>query len=51
MALGPLIGPAVGKVDIPEAPIDPRFGGAAIAGKELSQNLALELGKRSVVHV
>jgi hypothetical protein len=42
IAMGPVLGPVVSKIDIPEAPIDERYGGAAIVGKQLGQNLALE---------
>jgi hypothetical protein len=42
LLLGPVIGPTAAKVEIKKAPIDPRYGGAAIVGEHLAENLALE---------
>ena len=40
--LGPLFGAALKAADPPKADIDTRYGGAAIVGDQLTQNLALE---------
>jgi len=40
--LGPVVGLVVEHLDIPKASIDPRYGGAAIVGEQLVENLALE---------
>jgi hypothetical protein len=40
--VGPVFGQAVKAADLPKAQIDPRFGGAAMMGQQLGENLALE---------
>jgi hypothetical protein len=39
---GPILGPVAKAAEIPKAPIDPRFGGAALAGGQIAEALALE---------
>src|SRR5215471_17828023 len=40
--LGPVLGSVAKDLQIPKASIDPRYGGAAIMGSQLAQDLALE---------
>ena len=43
LAAGPVTGPILNRLQlIPKAPIDPRYGGAAIVGEQFAQNLAFE---------
>ena len=42
LLLGPIVGSAAAKLNIPKASIDQRYGGAAIVGEKLAENLALE---------
>ena len=41
---GPVFGRIVEGADLPKADIDPRYGGSAIVGEQLLENLALEAG-------